>query len=178
MCIIVIFSGWLRLSVVLFFLSPSVGQKRNPQLAGLVTGSGPQDKQPFMVAFFRANEVRFRSIRSAHGHKGRQSNRSKPQRTVQDALKAVEAATGTWTLQISQSWLLVLWYLCVLILAICHFQITLASLKRDVKSMSCMSVSEIWDGRYNSKLSFNLILMWFCLQKWQTDWHCLCFLSD
>ncbi|TKS71001.1 Bone morphogenetic protein 7 [Collichthys lucidus] len=69
------------------------GQKRNPQLVGLVTGSGPQDKQPFMVAFFRANEVRFRSIRSAHGHKGRQSNRSKPQRTVQDALKAVEAAT-------------------------------------------------------------------------------------
>lgn len=50
-----------------------------------------------MVAFFRANEVRFRSIRSAHGHKGRQSNRSKPQRTVQDALKAVEAAQGTWT---------------------------------------------------------------------------------
>ncbi|XP_044079830.1 bone morphogenetic protein 7-like [Siniperca chuatsi] len=69
------------------------GQRRNPQLAGLVTGSGPQDKQPFMVAFFKANEVRFRSIRSAHGHKGRQSNRSKPQRTVQDALKAVEAAT-------------------------------------------------------------------------------------
>ncbi|XP_049433897.1 bone morphogenetic protein 7-like [Epinephelus fuscoguttatus] len=72
-------------------LEDSNGQRRNPQLAGLVTGSGPQDKQPFMVAFFKANEVRFRSIRSAH--KGRQSNRSKPQRTVQDALKAVEAAT-------------------------------------------------------------------------------------
>ncbi|XP_051272511.1 bone morphogenetic protein 7-like [Dicentrarchus labrax] len=69
------------------------GQRKNTRLAGLVTGSGPQDKQPFMVAFFRANEVRFRSVRSAHGHKGRQSNRSKPQRTVQDALKAVEAAT-------------------------------------------------------------------------------------
>ncbi|XP_038551510.1 bone morphogenetic protein 7-like [Micropterus salmoides] len=74
-------------------LEDSHGQRRNPQLAGLVTGSGPQDKQPFMVAFFKANEVRFRSVRSAHGHKGRQSNRSKPQRTVQDALKAVEAAT-------------------------------------------------------------------------------------
>ncbi|XP_029287830.1 LOW QUALITY PROTEIN: bone morphogenetic protein 7-like [Cottoperca gobio] len=69
------------------------GQRRNPRLAGLVTGSGPQDKQPFMVAFFKVNEVRIRSIRSANGHKGRQSNRSKPQRTVQDALKAVEAAT-------------------------------------------------------------------------------------
>ncbi|XP_073324622.1 bone morphogenetic protein 7-like isoform X1 [Pagrus major] len=75
-------------------LEDSHGQRRNPRLAGLVIGSGPQDKQPFMVAFFRANEVRFRSIRSAHGNKGRQSNRSKPQRTVQDALKAVEAATG------------------------------------------------------------------------------------
>lgn len=79
-------------------LSPPAGQRRNPRLAGLVTGSGPQDKQPFMVAFFKASEVRFRSIRSAQGHKGRQANRSKPQRTVQDALKAVEAATGVWTL--------------------------------------------------------------------------------
>ncbi|XP_068171236.1 bone morphogenetic protein 7-like [Antennarius striatus] len=69
------------------------GQRRNPRLAGLVMGSGPEDKQPFMVAFFRANEVRFRGIRSTHGQKGRQNNRSKPQRTVQDALKAVEAAT-------------------------------------------------------------------------------------
>ncbi|XP_044205619.1 bone morphogenetic protein 7-like [Thunnus albacares] len=69
------------------------GQRRSPQLAGLLTGSGPQDKQPFMVAFFKANEVRFRSIRSAHGHKGRQSNRSRSQKTVHDALKAVEAAT-------------------------------------------------------------------------------------
>ncbi|XP_058486572.1 bone morphogenetic protein 7-like [Solea solea] len=74
-------------------LEDSHGRRRNPRLAGLVTGSGPQDKQPFMVVFFKASEVRFRSVRSAHGHKGRQSNRSKPQRTVQDALKAVEAAT-------------------------------------------------------------------------------------
>ncbi|XP_076012713.1 bone morphogenetic protein 7-like isoform X2 [Genypterus blacodes] len=70
------------------------GQRRNPRLAGLVAGSGPQDKQPFVVAFFKATEVRFRSIRSAHGHKGRHSNRSRPQKTAQDALKAVEAATG------------------------------------------------------------------------------------
>lgn len=94
MSVLAICCGWLRRSTVLFPLSPSVGQRRNPRLAGLVISSGPQEKQPFMVAFFRANEVRFRSIRSAHGHKGRQSNRSKPQRTVQDALKAVEAATG------------------------------------------------------------------------------------
>ncbi|XP_062252498.1 bone morphogenetic protein 7-like [Platichthys flesus] len=74
-------------------LEDSHGHRRNPRLAGLVTGTGPQDKQPFMVAFFKASEVRFRSIRSTHGHKGRQSHRSKPQRTAQDALKAVEAAT-------------------------------------------------------------------------------------
>lgn len=78
----------------MFFLSPFVGRMKKPQLAGLVTGNRPQDKQPFMVAFFRAKEVRFRSIRSAHGHKGRHSKGSKPQRTVQDALKAVEAAKG------------------------------------------------------------------------------------
>ncbi|XP_069569452.1 bone morphogenetic protein 7-like [Brachyistius frenatus] len=74
-------------------LKDSHGQRRNPRLAGLAIGSGPQDMQPFLVVFFKANEVRFRSVRSAHGHKGRQSNRSKPQRAVQDALKEVEATT-------------------------------------------------------------------------------------
>lgn len=67
------------------------GRRRSLGLAGLVTGVGHQDKQPFMVAFLKANEVRLRSVRSAH--RGRHSNRNKPQRTVQDALKAVEAAT-------------------------------------------------------------------------------------
>ncbi|KAI4827112.1 hypothetical protein KUCAC02_030536 [Chaenocephalus aceratus] len=79
-------------------LEDSHGQRRNPRLAGLVTGNGSQEKQPFMVAFFKVNEVRFRSVRSAHGHKGRQGNRSKPQRTVQDALKVVEAAADTLSL--------------------------------------------------------------------------------
>uniref|UniRef100_A0A668ACA4 Bone morphogenetic protein 7 n=1 Tax=Myripristis murdjan TaxID=586833 RepID=A0A668ACA4_9TELE len=57
-------------------LEDSDGQSlMNPRLVGLLGGSAPQDKQPFMVAFFKATEVRFRSIRSAHGHKGRHSNR-------------------------------------------------------------------------------------------------------
>ncbi|KAM9408244.1 bone morphogenetic protein 7-like [Pholidichthys leucotaenia] len=73
-------------------LEDSQGMRRSPQLAGLVTGNGPQDKQPFLVVFFKASEVRLRSTRSAN--KSRQSNRLKPQRTVQDALKAVEAATA------------------------------------------------------------------------------------
>ncbi|XP_057702008.1 bone morphogenetic protein 7-like [Corythoichthys intestinalis] len=69
------------------------GHRRTPHLMGLLTGSEAKGKQPFLVAFFKSNEVRFRNIRSAHGHRGRYSNRSKPQRTVQDALKAAEAAT-------------------------------------------------------------------------------------
>uniref|UniRef100_A0A3Q2XTT9 Bone morphotic protein 7 n=1 Tax=Hippocampus comes TaxID=109280 RepID=A0A3Q2XTT9_HIPCM len=52
--------------------------QRTPRLAGLFTGSGVQEKQAFLVAFFKSSEVRFRHIRSAHGHRGRHSNRSKP----------------------------------------------------------------------------------------------------
>ncbi|KAJ0068533.1 hypothetical protein NL108_008919 [Boleophthalmus pectinirostris] len=74
-------------------LEDSHGHRRSPGRAGLVTGGGSQDKQPFMVAFFKANEVRLRNVRSAH--RGRHSHRNKAQRTVQDALKAVEAATET-----------------------------------------------------------------------------------
>ncbi|XP_024282727.1 bone morphogenetic protein 7-like [Oncorhynchus tshawytscha] len=71
------------------------GQSVNPRLVGLLEGSGPQDKQPFMVAFFKATEVRLRSVRSAHGHKGRNPNRSKKPKTPQDALKVAEAAAET-----------------------------------------------------------------------------------
>ncbi|XP_061641977.1 bone morphogenetic protein 7-like isoform X1 [Phyllopteryx taeniolatus] len=74
-------------------LEDNHGYRRTPRLSGLLTGSGAREKQPFLVAFFKSNEVRFRNIRSAHSHRGRHSNRSKPQKTVQDALKAVEAAT-------------------------------------------------------------------------------------
>ncbi|KAF7207596.1 bone morphogenetic protein 7 isoform X1 [Nothobranchius furzeri] len=73
-------------------LEDSHGQRRNPRLAGLVTGREPNDKQPFLVIFFKSKEVRFRSTRSAHGQKGRQSNRSKAQRSSQDALRSAEAA--------------------------------------------------------------------------------------
>uniref|UniRef100_A0A4W4FGV4 TGF-beta family profile domain-containing protein n=1 Tax=Electrophorus electricus TaxID=8005 RepID=A0A4W4FGV4_ELEEL len=37
--------------------------------AGLVGSRGPQSKQPFVVAFFKATGVRLRSARSASGHK-------------------------------------------------------------------------------------------------------------
>ncbi|CAG5983845.1 unnamed protein product [Menidia menidia] len=85
----------LRLQLI---LQDSHGRRRNPRLAGLVMGSGSQDRQPFLVVFFKAKEVRFRGARSAQGHKGRQSGRSKPQRSVQDALRAVESATDNFGL--------------------------------------------------------------------------------
>ncbi|XP_077191796.1 bone morphogenetic protein 7 [Paroedura picta] len=43
------------------------GQSINPKLAGLIGRHGPQNKQPFTVAFFKATEVHLRSIRSAGG---------------------------------------------------------------------------------------------------------------
>ncbi|KAJ7999010.1 hypothetical protein DPEC_G00210950 [Dallia pectoralis] len=73
------------------------GQSVNPRLVGFVGGSGAQNKQPFMVAFFKATEVRFRSVRSAHGHKGRNPNRSKNPRNSQDAPKVAEAATENFS---------------------------------------------------------------------------------
>uniref|UniRef100_A0A8C5QD40 Bone morphotic protein 6 n=1 Tax=Leptobrachium leishanense TaxID=445787 RepID=A0A8C5QD40_9ANUR len=41
------------------------GQNVNTRAAGLVGKDGPYDKQPFMVAFFKASEVHLRTTRSA-----------------------------------------------------------------------------------------------------------------
>ncbi|XP_073423148.1 bone morphogenetic protein 6 [Dendrobates tinctorius] len=41
------------------------GQNVNTKAAGLVGRDGPYDKQPFMVAFFKASEVHMRTARSA-----------------------------------------------------------------------------------------------------------------
>ncbi|KAM4689683.1 bone morphogenetic protein 6 [Discoglossus pictus] len=41
------------------------GQNVNTRAAGLVGRDGPYDKQPFMVAFFKASEVHLRTTRSA-----------------------------------------------------------------------------------------------------------------
>uniref|UniRef100_M4A6H2 Bone morphogenetic protein 7a n=1 Tax=Xiphophorus maculatus TaxID=8083 RepID=M4A6H2_XIPMA len=79
-------------------LEDNNSQKRNPRRAGLLTGSEPKDKQPFLVVFFKVNEVRFRGARSAPGQKGRQSNRSKQQKAVQEALRAAEAGTDAFGL--------------------------------------------------------------------------------
>ncbi|KAJ3603184.1 hypothetical protein NHX12_030927 [Muraenolepis orangiensis] len=75
----------------------SNGQWVNPGLAGLVGGSGPRERLPFMVVFFKAIKVRLRSVRSAHGGgggKGRHGGRTRAQKTPQDAMRAAEAAAG------------------------------------------------------------------------------------
>lgn len=89
---------WIKLRslegapVLLFSLSPPAGESVNPRVAGLIGRSGPQNKQPFMVAFFKATEVHLRSIRSASGGgKQRNPNRSKGAKS-QEALRVANVA--------------------------------------------------------------------------------------
>lgn len=69
------------------------GQSINPKLAGLVGRHGPQHKQPFMVAFFKATEVHLRSVRSTGG-KQRSQNRSKAPKN-QEALRVANVAENS-----------------------------------------------------------------------------------
>ncbi|KAG3263368.1 bone morphogenetic protein 7 isoform X2 [Ictidomys tridecemlineatus] len=69
------------------------GQSVNPKLAGLIGRHGPQHKQPFMVAFFKATEVHLRSIRSTGG-KQRSQNRSKTPKN-QEALRMASVAENS-----------------------------------------------------------------------------------
>ncbi|XP_074778579.1 bone morphogenetic protein 5 isoform X3 [Athene noctua] len=52
------------------------GRSINVKSAGLIGRHGPQSKQPFMVAFFKASEVLFRSVRAAN-NKRKNQNRNK-----------------------------------------------------------------------------------------------------
>ncbi|XP_053575884.1 bone morphogenetic protein 7-like [Bombina bombina] len=52
------------------------GKSINPRQVGLIGSNGPQDRQPFMVAFFRSTEIRIRSIRSTD-HKQWNQDRNK-----------------------------------------------------------------------------------------------------
>ncbi|MBN3309084.1 BMP7 protein, partial [Amia calva] len=74
-------------------LSPSSGQSMNPRVGGLIGRSGPQNKQPFMVAFFKATEVHIRSIRSTKD-KQRNPNRSKSPKG-QEALRVSNMAENS-----------------------------------------------------------------------------------
>ncbi|TNN45307.1 Bone morphogenetic protein 7 [Liparis tanakae] len=77
--------------------SPPAGEIVNPRVAGLIGRNGPQNKQPFMVAFFKATEVHLRSIRSAQGgSKQRNPNRSKGTKN-QEALRVANVAENSST---------------------------------------------------------------------------------
>ncbi|XP_051053924.1 bone morphogenetic protein 5 [Phodopus roborovskii] len=52
------------------------GRSINVKSAGLVGRHGPQSKQPFMVAFFKASEVLLRSVRAASKRKNQNRNKS------------------------------------------------------------------------------------------------------
>lgn len=52
------------------------GRSINMKSAGIIGRSGPQSKQPFLVAFFKASEVLLRSVR-ATGGKRKNNNRNK-----------------------------------------------------------------------------------------------------
>uniref|UniRef100_A0A8C3XJN3 Bone morphogenetic protein 5 n=1 Tax=Chelydra serpentina TaxID=8475 RepID=A0A8C3XJN3_CHESE len=52
------------------------GRSINVKSAGLIGRHGPQSKQPFMVAFFKASEVLFRSVRAVN-NKRKNQNRNK-----------------------------------------------------------------------------------------------------
>ncbi|CAO2634294.1 Bone morphogenetic protein 5 [Lemmus lemmus] len=52
------------------------GRSINVKSAGLVGRHGPQSKQPFMVAFFKASEVLLRSVRAASKRKNPNRNKS------------------------------------------------------------------------------------------------------
>ncbi|TWW56893.1 Bone morphogenetic protein 7 [Takifugu flavidus] len=78
-------------------LESTKGESVNPRVAGLIGRSGPQNKQPFMVAFFKATEVHLRSIRSASGGgKQRNPNRSKGAKS-QEALRVANVAENSST---------------------------------------------------------------------------------
>ncbi|KAF0035835.1 hypothetical protein F2P81_011147 [Scophthalmus maximus] len=78
-------------------LESTNGESINPRVAGLIGRTGPQNKQPFMVAFFKATEVHLRSIRSAPaGAKQRNPNRSKGAKS-QEALRVASVAENSST---------------------------------------------------------------------------------
>lgn len=70
------------------------GRSINIKSAGIIGRNGPQSKQPFLVAFFKASGVLLRSVRAAGGKKKNQNrNKSSNQPESSRALKP----GGIWT---------------------------------------------------------------------------------
>lgn len=70
-----------QVNLILFFINRVIvhcvlGRSINVKSAGLVGRHGPQSKQPFMVAFFKASEVLLRSVRAANKRKNQSRSKS------------------------------------------------------------------------------------------------------
>ena len=68
---------FLKLYFETFIYLPFLkGRSINIKSAGIIGRNGPQSKQPFLVAFFKASGVLLRSVRAAGGKK-KNHNRNK-----------------------------------------------------------------------------------------------------
>ncbi|XP_006638923.1 bone morphogenetic protein 5 [Lepisosteus oculatus] len=70
------------------------GRSINIKSAGIVGRNGPQSKQPFMVAFFKASEVLLRSVRAANGKRKNNRNKSGSHHDSSRAPKVVDQNTS------------------------------------------------------------------------------------
>lgn len=71
------------------------GRSINMKSAGIIGRSGPQSKQPFLVAFFKASEVLLRSVRATGGKKKNHSrNKSRSQQKTSQAPRSGDQNTS------------------------------------------------------------------------------------
>uniref|UniRef100_A0A4W4EY47 TGF-beta family profile domain-containing protein n=1 Tax=Electrophorus electricus TaxID=8005 RepID=A0A4W4EY47_ELEEL len=71
------------------------GRSINTKSAGIIGRSGPQSKQPFLVAFFKASEVLLRSVRATGGKKKNHSrNKSRSQQKTSQAPRSGDQNTS------------------------------------------------------------------------------------
>ncbi|KAL6487585.1 hypothetical protein MHYP_G00042110 [Metynnis hypsauchen] len=71
------------------------GRSINMKSAGIIGRSGPQSKQPFLVAFFKASEVLLRSVRATGGkRKNHSRNKSRSQQKTSQAPRSGDQNTS------------------------------------------------------------------------------------
>lgn len=73
-----------------------IGRSINVKSAGLVGRQGPQSKQPFMVAFFKASEVLFRSVRAANNKRKNQNRNKSSSHQDSSRMPSVGGKTKLW----------------------------------------------------------------------------------
>ncbi|KAI4878651.1 hypothetical protein NFI96_023260 [Prochilodus magdalenae] len=71
------------------------GRSINMKSAGIIGRSGPQSKQPFLVAFFKASEVLLRSVRATGGkRKNHSRNKSRTQQKTSQSPRSEDQNTS------------------------------------------------------------------------------------